>query len=101
MYNKDINGTVWPIRTTILILGIYLFLVLPGKSIFFHTNQWLLKYTDTMYFFIIISLAVIKLNNEALGLSTKHLQKGLTVGFLSGGTLISALILLNFSIDLT
>ena len=54
-----------------------------------------------MYFFIIISLAVIKLNNEVLGLSTKHLQKGLTVGFLSGGILISALILLNFSIDLT
>ena len=101
LYNKDIIGTVWSIRTTIPILAIYLFLVLPGKNIFFHTNPWLLKYTDTMYFFIIISLAVIKLNNEVLGLSTKHLKGNLTVGFLSGGILISALILLDFSIDLT
>ena len=101
MYNKDINDTTWSIRTTIPILCFYLFLVLPGTNIFFHTNPWLLKYSDTIYFFIITLLAITKLNYEILGLSIKNIKENLRIGFLAGGILISGLVLLDFSIGLT
>ena len=102
MHNNDNNcGVPWSVRTTIPILSFYLLLVLPGKNIFFHTNPLLFKYIDNVYFFVIISFALYRLNIKALGFSTKHLKNNLLIGFLSGGGLLFGLFLLNFAIDFT
>ena len=102
MHKNDNNyGVPWSVRTTIPILSFYLLLVLPGKNIFFHTNPLLFKYIDTIYFFVIISLALYRLNIKVLGFSIKHLKNDLLIGFLSGGGLLFGLFLLNFGIDLT
>ena len=102
MHNNDNNcGVPWSVRTTIPILSFYLLLVLPGKNIFFHTNPLLFKYIDNVYFFVIISFALHRLNIKVLGFSTKHLKNDLLIGFLSGGGLLFGLFLLNFGIDLT
>jgi len=102
LHNNDNNyGAPWSVRTTIPILSFYLLLVLPGKNIFFHTNPLLFKYIDNVYFFVIISFALYRLNIKVLGFSTKHLKSDLLIGFLSGGGLLFGLFLLNFGIDLT
>ena len=101
MHCNDNNcGAPWSVRTTIPILSFYLLLVLPGKNIFFHTNPLLFKYIDNVYFFVIISFALYRLNIKVLGFSTKHLKNDLLIGFLSGGGLLFGLFLLNSGIDL-
>jgi membrane protease YdiL (CAAX protease family) len=95
------SGIQWTIRSTIFILIFYLLLVLPGKNIFFHTNPWIYKYTDIIYFSVIILLVLYSNSTEKLGFSVKNLKKNLTVGVISGLLLIVSLFLLNLGIDLT
>ena len=94
-------GAVWSIRATIFTLSVYLLLVLPGKNIFFHTNPWPFKYTDSIYFFVIILIALYRSNIKVLGFSVKGLRKNLFVGSASGGALIFSLFLLDLCIDST
>ena len=94
-------GAIWSIRASIVSLSAYLLLVLPGKNIFFHANPWPLKYTDSIYFLVIILIALYRSNIEVLGFSVKGLKKNLFVGSASGGALIFSLFLLDLCIDLT
>ena len=93
--------SLWPVRITIPILVIYLLIILPGKNIFFHTNTWALNNIDTIYYLMIIILAIYKLNIKVLGFSTKYLKRNLMIGFLSGGSVLISLIIINFGIELT
>ena len=99
--NVNDCGAAWSIRATIFTLSVYLLLVLPGKNIFFHTNPWPFKYTDSIYFFVIILLMLYRSNIEALGFSVKGLKKNLFIGSASGGVLIFSLFLLDLCIDST
>ena len=99
--NGNDCGAVWSIRATIFTLSVYLLLVLPGKNIFFHTNPWPFKYTDSIYFFVIILYALYKSNIKVLGFSLKDLKRNLFIGSVSGGALISSLVLLDLCIDST
>jgi membrane protease YdiL (CAAX protease family) len=92
--------SLWSVRITIPILSFYLLLVLPGKNILFHTNPWGINHTDTIYYLIITSFAVYRLNLKLLGFSTKNLKSNLTVGLLSGGGILVSLVLLNFGVDM-
>jgi len=94
-------GAIWSIRATIFTLSVYLLLVLPGKNIFFHTNPLTLKYTDSIYFFVIILIALYRSNIKVLGFSLKDLKKNLFIGGASGGALIFSLFLLDLCIDST
>ena len=99
--NGNDSGAIWSIRATIFTLSIYLLLVLPGKNIFFHTNPWSFKYTDSIYFFVIILFALYRSNIKLLGFSVKDLKTNLFIGSASGGILILSLFLLDLCIDLT
>ena len=99
--NGNDCGAAWSIRATIFTLSVYLLLVLPGKNIFFHTNPWPLKYTDSIYFFLIILFALHRSNLKVLGFSVKGLKRNLLVGSASGGALILSLFLLDLCIDST
>ena len=61
--------SLWSVRITIPILSFYLLLVLPGKNILFHTNPWGINHTDTIYYLIITSFAIYRLNFKLLGFS--------------------------------
>ena len=99
--NGNDCAAIWSIRATIFTLSAYLLLVLPGKNIFFHTNPWPLKYTDSIYFFLIILFALYRSNLKVLGFSVKGLKRNLFVGSASGGALILSLFLLDLCIDST
>ncbi len=99
--NGNDCGAAWSIRATIFTLSVYLLLVLPGKNIFFHTNPWPFKYTDSIYFFVIILFALYRSNIKVLGFSVKGLKKNLFIGSASGGVLIFSLFLLDLCIDST
>ena len=99
--NGNDLGAIWSIRATIFTLSIYLLLVLPGKNIFFNTNPWPFKYTDSIYFFVIILIALYRSNIKVLGFSVKGLKKNLFIGSASGGVLIFSLFLLVLCIDST
>ena len=99
--NGNDCGAAWSIRATIFTLSVYLLLVLPGKNIFFHTNPWPFKYTDCIYFFVIILIALYRSNIKVLGFSVKNLKRNLFIGSASGGALIFSLFLLNLCIDST
>jgi membrane protease YdiL (CAAX protease family) len=92
---------IWSVRATIVTLSVYHLLVLPGKNIFFHTNPWLLKYTDSIYFFLIILFALHRSNLKELGFSIKGLKRSLFIGSASGGALVFILFLLDLCIDST
>jgi membrane protease YdiL (CAAX protease family) len=94
-------GTQLTVRSTIFILGFYLLLVLPAKNIFFQTTPLIYKYTDIIYFSVIILLVLYLHNTKILGFSVKNLKKNLIVGSLSGGMVIISLFLLELGIDLT
>jgi membrane protease YdiL (CAAX protease family) len=98
--NNDL-GAKWSIRSIIIILSFYLILLLPGKNIFFHTSPWIFKYTDTIYFFVVILLSLYRQNIKVLGFSSKHLKKNLLIGSIIGGVLILSLFLINLGVDLT
>ena len=100
--HNDTNSSIslWSTRVTIPILIVYLFLILPGKNIYFQTSPWVLNYIDTIYYLVIIFFAVYKLNLKILGFSTKYFKNNLIMGFLSGGGVLFSLFILNFSIDL-
>ena len=99
--NGNDCGAVWSIRATILTLSVYLLLVLPGKNIFFHTNPWPFKYTDSIYFLVVILFAIYRSNINVLGFSVKGLKKNLVIGSASGGALIFSLFFLDLCIDST
>ena len=98
--NDNLSASLWSVRITIPILAIYLVVILPGKNILFHTTPWALTYIDTIYYLMIITFAVYKLNLKILGFSTKYLKNNLIIGFLSGGGVLISLFLMNISIDL-
>jgi len=89
------------VRSTIFILSFYLLLVLPVKNIFFQTNPLIYKYTDIIYFLVIILLILYWNNTKILSFSVQNLKKNLIVGSLSGGMVIISLFLLELGIDLT
>ena len=99
--NSNDWGVIWSVRASIVTLSVYLLLVLPGKNIFFHTNPWPFKYTDSIYFFVIILFALYRSNIKVLGFSVKGLKKNLFIGSASGGVLIFSLFLLDLCIDST
>ena len=99
--NSNDWGAIWSIRATIFTLSVYLLLVLPGKNILFHTNPWLYKYSDSVYFLVIIFYALYRSNIKTLGFSVKYLKKNLFIGSAYGGALILCLYLLDLCIDLT
>jgi len=99
--NGNDLGAIWSIRASIVTLSVYLLLVLPGKNIFFHANPWPHKYTDSIYFLVIILIALYSSNIKVLGFSVKGLKKNLFLGSASGGALIFSLFLLDLCIDLT
>ena len=102
MHSKESDlDTQLTVRSTIFILSFYLLLVLPVKNIFFHTNPLIYKYTDIIYFLVIILLILYWNNTKILSFSVQNLKKNLIVGSLSGGMVIISLFLLELGIDLT
>lgn len=102
MHSKESDlDTQLTVRSTIFILSFYLLLVLPAKNIFFHTNPLIYKYTDIIYFLVIILLILYWNNTKILSFSVQNLKKNLIVGSLSGGMVIISLFLLELGIDLT
>ena len=102
MHSKKSDlDTQLTVRSTIFILSFYLLLVLPAKNIFFHTNPLIYKYTDIIYFLVIILLILYWNNTKILSFSVQNLKKNLIVGSLSGGMVIISLFLLELGIDLT
>ena len=92
--NDNSLPTPWTVRITAPILIIYLLLVLPAKNIFFYNNPWLFKNIDSIYFFLVILIALYKSNASLIGFSTKNLKSDLLIGSLLGGSILFILYIL-------
>ena len=83
----------------ILIVGVYFLVILPCTQIFFRTHPWLYKYTDIIFFTIVVMLAAYKTNLTELGFSKKYLNQHLVLGLIAGGILLFSLPLLETGLE--
>ncbi|SVD87761.1 uncharacterized protein METZ01_LOCUS440615, partial [marine metagenome] len=78
----------WQFKVPILIIGVYFLVILPCTQIFFRTHPWLYKYTDIIFFTMVVILALYKTNLTELGFSKKYLNQHLVLGLIAGGILL-------------
>ena len=102
MQIKNVESTSsWTFRVPILILGIYFLVILPCTQIFFRTHPWLYRYTDILFFTLVVLFALYKVDLAELGFSTKYLSQHLVMGVISGGLLLLSLPLLELGLEAT
>ena len=88
-------------KVPILIIGVYFLVILPCTQIFFRTHPWLYKYTDIIFFTMVVMLAAYKTNLTELGFSKKYLNQHLVLGLIAGGILLFSLPLLETGLKST
>ena len=94
------QSSPWTLNKIILILCFYFIFILPLITIYFRTTPFLYKYSDIIYFLIIIGITFYRKNYYSLGFLRTNINHNIIVGVLAGGTLLVTLPLIDLSLEL-
>lgn len=89
----------WNYKIPIIALSFYFLIILPFTQLYLKTYPWFYKYTDVLYFSLIIIITIYRFNFLDLGFSTKYLKQHLLIGFALGGALLITIEFLNYGMN--
>ena len=90
----------WSLNKVILILFFYFIVILPLIKVYFRTNPFLYKYSDILFFLIIIGITIYRKSYYSLGFLKINIRHNIVIGILAGGTILITLPLLDLILEL-